>query len=235
VSETPSSDQASSPSRHDRADDRSDAQLQAYLAEYQALRAEIEWLIRDGNQYQAFAIGLLAAALPFIGFVAERASGLVAATLLVVPFPFCLLGLLFFRQHEEVYVVAAYLAESLRPRIRRLVHTPDMWQWEEFKRDRTAIIYQRPFDRLSISKTILVLRALLFLLPSLGALVAGLMILVLPGPSHFPEEWSFRALLLFGLAFDAVIVILLAVFLWTHGDLGGRILPVSTVTPPAET
>jgi hypothetical protein len=94
--------------------------LAAWLAEYQALRAEIEWLINDGTRYQNFAITLLGIIGATIGWLLKEASALLLPTLLAVPFIFCLLGFLYSRQHEEVYIVAAYLKDYLRPRVRQL-------------------------------------------------------------------------------------------------------------------
>jgi len=107
--------------------------LEAYLAEYSALREEIKWLIQEANQYQNFAIALIGATVTLIPWVLDKALALLIPVLLILPFLFSLLGFLYLREHEEVYVVGAYLREYLRSQVRNLVKDSHTWGWEEFK------------------------------------------------------------------------------------------------------
>jgi hypothetical protein len=199
------------------------ARLEAYLAEYNALRAEIEWLIRDGNQYQALALTFGALIVSALGYVTQQAPELLPAGLLIVPFPLCLLGFLFFRQHEEVYVVAAYLSESVRPRVRNLVGDQELWQWEEFKTHRLDLLRSGPLRMLPAARIVLLFRALLFVMPSILATVVAATLLVLPGQMHYSGDPLLRALLLFALVFDVLITSFLVFYLWTQGDLARRV------------
>ena len=71
--------------------------LNTYLTEYQALRAEIDWLIRDGTQYQKFSIAILSIIFAGIGWIIQNAIELLIPILLTIPFIFCVLGYLFFK------------------------------------------------------------------------------------------------------------------------------------------
>jgi hypothetical protein len=78
-------------------------QVEAHLAEYEALRSEIEWLIRDASQYQTYALGLIAVLPPaFALLVNTRQSWLLVPAVLIASAAFCLFGYLFFRNHQEV-------------------------------------------------------------------------------------------------------------------------------------
>jgi len=194
------------------------------VAEYLALRSEIEWLIKDGSQYQSFAIALLAAALPVLQFLSERNQLVFLVALLLIPFLFCLLGFLYFRQHEEVYVIAAYLKESLRPRVRALTGDDKLWAWEEFKHDHATSI-GRLMTWISRGHTFFILRALLFALPSILA-VSVASVLMSRGRPYVPQSWEARALMLAGLALDAIVTGLLILFLAARGDFAHRILGI---------
>jgi hypothetical protein len=209
------------------------ALVEAHVAEYLALRSEIEWLIKDGSQYQGFAIALLAAALPVLQFLSQRYQDVFSVTLLVIPFLFCLLGLLYFRQHEEVYVIAAYLATSLRPRVRTLTGDPELWGWEEFKAAHGAPTTGMA-SWVSGGRTILVLRALLFVVPSLLAVVVAAVLMV-HGRPYLSATGAVRALMLVGLALDAAITLLLLLSLAVRGNLAGRLLALDGIRADAAT
>jgi len=205
--------------------------LSVWLAEYQALRTEIEWLIRDANQYQNFAIALLGAVTAAIAWVFEKAPTLIVPTLLVVPFLFCLLGFLFFRQHEEVYVIAAYLREYVRPQVRLLTKDNALWGWEEFKARRTDQIYKCGlFKAISTSKMILVLRTLLFLIPSILSLLVVIIYVTLQGIHQFVSNYGTTntAFFAIGFFFDVVVVSLLIRNLFTQSDLPRRVLALES-------
>ena len=205
--------------------------LSVWLAEYQALRTEIEWLIRDANQYQNFAIALLGAVTAAIAWVFEKAPTLIVHTLLVVPFLFCLLGFLFFRQHEEVYVIAAYLREYVRPQLRLLTKDKALWGWEEFKARRTSQLYKRSlFKALSTSKMVLVLRTLLFLIPSILSLFAIIINVTFQGVHQFVSNYGTinTVFIAIGFFFDVIVVLLLIRKLFTQSDLQRRILALES-------
>lgn len=204
---------------------RGDALLaltEVHVAEYLALRSEIEWLIKDGSQYQAYAIALVAAVPALLQFLYQSAPETLLPTLLIVQFPFVLLGFLYYRQLEEIHIVAGYLANSLRPRVREITDDPHAWSWEEYK-DAFSLPGVGILCRISSGKIILVLRALLFLLPSVIAV--GLAVsLTIFGTPYFPNNWLARVTILLGLAFDFVITVLLILVLVRRGDLSRRLL-----------
>lgn len=205
--------------------------LYACLAEYECLRTEMEWLIRHGNQYQNFAIGLVAAAIGAGAWVFDKPPTLILLGLLALPFLFCVLGFLFFREHEEIYVIAAYLAEHVRPQVRSLAGDDTLWGWEEFKHERTGEMYKGRLSKaLSTSRMILMVRTSLFLIPSILALLAvlgyGVNYVTSQGICQFMSSLGGATSLLFaiGFLFDATIVSLFIVYVWTQGNLPSRIL-----------
>lgn len=196
--------------------------LATWLAEYQALRAEIEWLINDGTRYQNFAITLLGIIGAMIGWLLKEASALLLPTLLVVPFIFCLLGFLYLRQHEEVYIVAAYLKDYLRPRVRQLVGDEYVWGWEEFKNERwDAMFRRRRFKAFGINDTVFLLRAMLFIIPSVLALSGVMMCLVgvAPFPTVSLRQWTIAIVIAASVLFDSTLVLLLVRHLFLRGRM----------------
>ncbi len=141
-----------------------ETQVMAYMAEYNALRDEIGWLLNGATQYQNFAIILVCA---FLGFLAGTvASQYTIYVFLFAPLSISLLGFLYFRQHEEVYVIARYIDSEIAPRVRTVLGISDIFLWEQFKASRVSGV--KPASRM-----INTLRLLLFLLPSLIALVVS--------------------------------------------------------------
>ena len=72
--------------------------LTACLAEYEALRNEIAWLIDHALHIQNYAIGITAGLYPAAALVYRAAPLLVVPLLLTVPLPLSVLGFLYFRQ-----------------------------------------------------------------------------------------------------------------------------------------
>lgn len=207
--------------------------LAAWLAEYQALRAEIEWLINDGTRYQNFAITLLGVIGAAIGWLLKENSVLLLPALLVIPFIYCLLGFLYSRQHEEVFVVAAYLKDYVRPRVRQLVGDDSIWGWEEFKSQRWEStgrsrrwMRSRPFGTNNI---VFLLRAMLFVAPSVVALTTALLAIaaIAPFPTLLVDNWLVAASVLFALLFDAVLICLLIRHLFLRGRMPQELFRLS--------
>jgi len=210
--------------------------LEAYLAEYSALREEIKWLIQEANQYQNFAIALIGATVTLIPWVLDKALALLIPVLLILPFLFSLLGFLYLREHEEVYVVGAYLREYLRSQVRNLVKDSHTWGWEEFKDKRSREVFSGDVLRfLSTTKIIVILRSSLFLLPSIVAL---LYILASTDYSyifvHFKEHFTTYILMTIWFVFDSGVVFLLIFHLCGQGDLPKRILKLNSTQNVAD-
>jgi hypothetical protein len=207
-------------------------QLTALLAEYQALRAEMEWLISDGTKYQNLAMTLIGVALAAVGWVIKDAQCLLLPILLAIPFLFCMLGFLFFRQHEEVYVIAAYIREHIRPRLRALLGDDSMWEWEEFKASRTRKMSSRGFSKpFSSANIVWFLRTMIFIIPSILSLATASI--------YAYVNWFEHVMTIHGLflivygslfLFDFVILLMMVLYIFFHGDLQSRILALKNVS-----
>jgi hypothetical protein len=197
------------------------------IVEYDALRKEIEWLIRDANNYQNFAIALIGSMVPVIAWIIEKAPIFLIPALLTMPFIFCLLGFLFFRQHEEVYIVASYLRDDLRKQIRTYLQDDTLWGWEEFKHDRSEQLYAKGvFKYLSSSRMVFTLRVFLFLLPSVFSMLLIILHTLSKGFITIIHQYSFNIslCLIFFFLFDIIIVSLLFIYTWKNGNHPARIL-----------
>jgi hypothetical protein len=211
-------------------EDPLEEKLEAYLAEYHSLRTEMEWLIKGADQYQNFTIALIGASVTILPWIQDKTPSILIPTLLILPVLFSLLGLLYLRQHEEVYVIAAYLSEYIRPRVRHLVKDNGAWGWEEFKAQRSKEAFSSgPLGFLSTSKIIVILRSSLFLFPSFAALIV---IMIGLDFQNLFQSLTHRLVLntLMGIWFlcDVLIVLLLIFRLWSQGDLAARILKLNT-------
>jgi hypothetical protein len=210
------------------------------LAEYEALRNEIEWLIKEASQYQNYALGLVALLPPGFALVLDTRQAwlLVPAALFAVP-AFCLLGFLFFRSHQEVYVVAAYLQQEVRPQVRAAVNSNSVWGWEEYKA--AAQGKQERASRLGLltsQRFVVMLRLLVFLLPAVVALAGLTAVFADRGPQWWVHTYTWPGAVLTGLGFllDSAIVLLLGYWFWTRGDLARTLQldrPASGPTVPA--
>lgn len=197
------------------------------ITEYDALRKEIEWLIRDGNNYQNFAIALIGSIVPVMAWIMEKVPLFLIPALLTMPFIFCLLGFLFFRQHEEVYVVAAYLREGLRKQIRTGLRDDTLWGWEEFKHERSNQLYAKGiFKHLSSSRMVFTLRIFLFLIPSVFPLLLIISQIFSKGVFTIISQYGFNISLCLFVFFllDIIIVFLLIIYTWKNGNLPSRVL-----------
>lgn len=202
--------------------------LQAWLAEYNSLRAEIEWLIEGGAKYQDFAITLLGLLFTAIAWVTQYGTTLLIPTMLVIPFLFTLLGFLYCRQHEEVYVVASYLKDYVRPRLRSLVGDHSLWGWEEFKARRSRELFKTKRGLSSSAGIVLVLRSMLFVVPSLGSIIAVVALSISKGLLRARMFVHFvPALFVLWFAFDLLIVSALILHLRARTDLPERFVELN--------
>lgn len=205
----------------------------ACLAEYQAMIGEMRWLREEAAQYQRLSVTLLVGLVPLLGLVASISPDLLIPTLLVAPIPFAVLGYLFFRQHEEVYVIAAYLHERVRPQIRTLTALPTIWGWEEFKHSRFESGRRGILGMLGSGKLALVMRTLLFLLPAVVSTIAALAVALVRNPNALIPMygWVGGALAIAAFVLDVLLIGLLVSTLWARGDLAVRMLGM-TMDPP---
>lgn len=215
-------------------DPLTEQKLAAWLAEYQALRTEIEWLIQDGTRYQNFAITLVGIVIAALGWILKDPADLLLPILLAIPFVFSHLGFLYLRQHEEVFVIAAYLREYLRPRVRSLLSDDSLWGWEEFKAKRTQELTSRTLvSFLSTNTVIVMLRTLLFLLPSLLALLAATLYSLQAGLDKLRLTYSDPSVVTLSVIFlfDVLLVVLFAIHVVRRGDFLKSILGLESQRP----
>ncbi len=212
----------------------SSAAVEVWLAEYNNLRREIEWLINDATRYQALSISIVTLVAPAVAWVETQAPRLLLSTLLSVPFVVTLLGFLFYRQHEEVHVIAVYLRDYVRPRVRAALADSAIWGWEEFKSERHQVLRETSVIRgLSSSTVVMALRSMLFVGPSLVALaLAGVTATRLGLAQLLGAFGRIGVAALAGYAFlDAVLVAALSVYVFRQGDLGARIMMPAQTFP----
>lgn len=128
-----------------------DLKLEALLAEYNALRKEIEGLMKNENMYINFSVTLMVAAVALTKVIySNNFNLLLFVGLLLLPIPIFIFAYLFMRQHEEVFGVASYIKSCIRPQIRDLCSGDDkIWTWKEYKGDfikRIKIPHTRSFQ-----------------------------------------------------------------------------------------
>ncbi len=199
--------------------------LKTWLAEYISLRAEIKWLIDGGTKYQNFAITLLGLLFTALAWVIDNAPRLLIPMLLVVPFLFTLLGFLYCRQHEEVYIVAAYLKDYVRPRVRCLVNDDAIWGWEEFKAEHAEQWSRSKSSKASSGAIVFALRAMLFVAPSIGSIIAVVVYAFSQRLISFHLLRHFvPAVFVVWFCFNVYIVAMLGVYLFRRMDLHKRII-----------
>jgi|ERR1035441_1102299 hypothetical protein len=204
--------------------------LDAWLVEYKCLRSEIEWLIDGGAKYQNLAVTLMGLIFTAIAWIVKEAPVLLVPTLLVIPFLFCLLGFLYCRQHEEVYVVAAYLKDYLRPRVRSLIGEQTLWGWEEFK-VQCADAQSTRLKLLSSAGFVFILRSMLFVIPSVACLTASVICSIAQGFYPFSNHMLHPtpALLTVWFFFDLTAIVILIVYLLSTRHLSRRIVRVDSI------
>jgi hypothetical protein len=203
--------------------------IAACLAEYQALTGEMKWLREEAAQYQRLSVTMLVGLVPLLSLLASNSPDLLIPTLLVAPFPFTVLGYLFFRQHEEVYVIAAYLRKEVRPQIRKLTALYDIWGWEEFKHSRFVSGRRGLLLRLNSAKMALAMRILLFLLPAVVSTIGAVAVVLARNPNALLQMygWPVGGLAIAALLFDVLLVGALVGFLWSQGDFANRVLEMA--------
>lgn len=212
--------------------------LKAVLAEYEALRSEMAWLINHGAQLQNYAIGLSLGVFPVATFVLQNSSAVfLIGLLLALPVALSLLGLLYFRQHQEVYVIAAYIREEIRPIIRQLTGHDAVWGWEEFKEARQERLSARsPILGVWRPRTILLLRLAIFSLPALCSVLIAISLAIAQGIDRIYASYTTAgsAVLLLFAVIDVLMMVVLGIRFWREGDLGHVVMDTGlSAEPPA--
>ncbi len=193
--------------------------VNAWISEYHALRTEIEWLNSDGSRYQTFAISLLSVVGGVIGWLSANTPTILLPALLIIPFIFCLLGFLYLRQHEEVFVIASYIKDYIRPRLRELTKDQSLWGWEEFKWQKLNSRKHAQSKWFTVTEMVFFLRGMLFIMPSIAALIAVLLFLLYtpPTPVEMLDNQLFTLFILLGFLIDTLFVVILMYSLISRG------------------
>lgn len=200
--------------------------LDVWLSEYSTLRREIEHLIATENLYLNLAVTLTAALIAASRFVFGDSFHLLSTTILgVAPLPFLVLCFLFTRAHEEIHVVASYLAGELRSRINFLcVPYGDTLLWEISKYQAESYLttrrphtrFRRIANELRRSRTVYFIKLLIFLAPATFLWLLFAVDLFIEGPRLQDPGTFFAGVILFGI--DALI--LLYFFIFIRKELG---------------
>jgi len=104
--------------------------MQAHLAEYQAMRAEIERRANSQHLYTNYAMAFLGAITTAMGFSKDNPN--IAIVFLVAPIFFSILGILFLREAIIIMKIGNYIHNGIRPNVIRLLISDDIWKWEFF-------------------------------------------------------------------------------------------------------
>ena len=211
--------------------------MAACLAEFHALREEMRWLREEAAQYQAFTLTIIAAAGPLIGFELSSHKMWVLPTMVVLPLPFTILGFLFFHQHLEVYVVAGYIRDGIRPHMERLCdsegdeHLPlpkyAIWEWERYKAEIFARLPRAPWLDFAVgSRTTHFMRSVLFLGPALVSIAAEIIVAVQYGSDRLERAYGATGLTLLAIGFasDLLFAALFTLSAWRRGDFARFVL-----------
>jgi|GEM_PF-4287560 len=220
-----------------RAAEAENPSLNACLAEFHALREEMRWLREEAAQYQAFALALVAAAGPLIGFELSSHKAWVLPTTVIIPLPFTVLGFLFFHQHLEVYVVAGYIRDGIKPHIERLCGTESnkhpvlpeyaIWEWERYKAEIFARLpTARWLDFAVGHRTTHFMRSVLFLGPALASIAANVVVVRHYGYGRLRDAYGATGLTLLAIGFaaDLLFAALFILSAWRRGDFARFVL-----------
>ena len=198
--------------------------ISACIAEYNARRDEIGWLINGAQSYQALSIALVCGFIGFLAGIAGKHSPYEIYVFLFTPPVLSLLGFLYFRQHQEVYVVAACIDQKIVPTLRRAIGSDDVFVWERHKAS-------APQGIKPAAVMVNFLRLLLFALPSLLALGAAASDIELPD-GHMSLATGFQMFLWLVDALILVAFLWVAIFASNLPDLL-RVPPPLPIAPPS--
>ncbi len=171
-----------------------EASLQVDLAEFNALRAEIQTFITLQSAFVGLAVAIAAAVIPIaVGQPPETRRWIIAAC----PIPFALLMMLYADVVARIGRAATYIQEKLRPRLAKRTASKDALGWERYvHREYPSNLLLWFTDKI---------RYPIFLLPGAIALALNLFWLGLP------TYWGERGMcILNGLALAAAVAVTVA-------------------------
>ena len=166
------------------------------IAEFTALRREIEICIEHQKEIMNFSVLTFVAMIGLFGVAKTRSElGSIAPTFLFFPFIFCLLVLLYADKTVRILRVADYIHNYLRRRVNETgIWDKDFWLWESYKSHKAS--YSRKLA-MRLDRA----RWLIFIIPSIIAI--GLFFLLYGIPCTNKEE------IMFLLFLDVVAIIVI--------------------------
>ena len=166
------------------------------VAEFTALRREIEICIEHQKEIMNFSVLTFVAMIGLFGVAKTRSElGSIAPTFLFFPFIFCLLVLLYADKTVRILRVADYIHNYLRRRVNETkILDTDFWLWESYKSHKAS--YSRKLA-MRLDRA----RWLIFIIPSVIAI--GLFFLLYGIPCTNKEE------IMFLLFLDVVAIIVI--------------------------
>ena len=194
--------------------------LAPHLAEYEALRKEIEWLLKGATQYQNFCIILIGTLATLGVWLADKQKDLLIPFLLAASMLFAALGFLYFRQHQEVFVAASYIKNSLRPLVRKMLSDDTVWLWEDYKesRNQNSNLFLRP-------QFIVLFRVAIFLFPSALSILFVFGDVIGMGLKNIQNSYSTFTVYLVAIwmVVDVATVIAFILYVFAKGDLSRQL------------
>jgi len=136
---------------------RQDVAVQAWLNEYQALRAAILFRMRNADYSVAINIG-------FIGTILSLAFTVEVQILLAIPFVSFLLGIIYFNQLRHVQLMYQYIKNTLTPALSGVCHNKQIFGWHDFVNSKMA--------EWSVVPKVGLINVLAFVIPGLIAVVS---------------------------------------------------------------
>jgi hypothetical protein len=107
---------------------RREASFQVDLAEFNALRAEIQTFLTLQSAFLALAVAIIAAAISVFAEHPEKKPELLAAA----PLPFAVVAILYADVVARIGRAARYIQTKLRPRLAKQTAPDDALGWEQY-------------------------------------------------------------------------------------------------------
>ena len=106
-----------------------EASLQVDLAEYGALRAEIQTFLNLQSFFLGLAVAIIAAIIPV---AAGQPTGTLPWVVAATPLPFAILATLYAEVAARIGRAAEYIQTTLQPRLAKRTDPNDALGWEQF-------------------------------------------------------------------------------------------------------
>lgn len=161
--------------------------VQSWLAEFQALRDEILFRMRNADYFLIINVGAIGTILTLALTIKE-----IERTMLVIPFISCFLGLMYFNQLRHVQMLGRYIQNVIVPALSAECDNVSVMGWEVYHRSKKS--------EWSVIPGWGLINILAFIVPSVAAVILTLQSsIVLPTPLWIKLVWGIGLLLNIGL------------------------------------